>query len=141
MPKPVKKDKFTLKGFNPLSAPEIPIPTFPANIASKSLDDLGDIMSFYAVWREYTEDLHLRAVAEYSQQKEKYDYEWQKLFLSVNGRNNTEREAKIAMNPEIIVERAYLIEAEMYKEMLSAKLLSFNNAIAVVSREISRRQV
>jgi hypothetical protein len=141
MPKPLKRDKFTLKGFDPLSAPEIPIPTFPASIASKTLDDLGDIMSFYAVWREYTEDLHLRAVADYTRQKEAYDFEWQKIFLSVNGRNNTEREAKIAANPEIIVLRALLIEAEMYKEMLSAKLLSFNNAIAVISREISRRQV
>jgi len=131
--------RFKSVGFDPLQKPEIPYPTMKAQITGLSNNDLGDLMSQYGVWREYTEDLLLHAIREYTSLAESLNLERQMLLITVNGRNRDERLAKIDTQPEIIELAHAVLESEMYKEMLSAKLASIENSIAVISREITRR--
>lgn len=102
-------------------------------------NDLGDLMSAYASWKEYTEDLLLYAVQEATSAAEDLEYARKKMLLTTSGKNRDERNARIDTEDRIHELDRKWLEADMYREMLSSKLESINGAISVISREITRR--
>lgn len=132
--------RFRIK-FSPIQEPTIPFPRFPNNIASLTIEGLGELMSQYQVWREYTEDLLLDATATYTRMEAEHSFERKKYYLST-GKADGSKEDRYALcdvQPHIQELAAKLLESQLYQELLSAKLDSITNSLSVISREISRR--
>ena len=127
------------KVFPKLEKPSESLPTMPKTITHMSSEKLGDIHAHYSAWREYTEDLLNDSMAELLTKQEVYDYERDKKYLLISGKNNTERDAKINTDERLRELSVPLSEADLYHELLLKKLESFNNCLATISREISRR--
>ena len=151
MPKLDKKgviDRFVGKfPHNENENPESTVPKMHLNITELKNTELGNFMSRYSAWREYTESLLTVAMAEFTLAEEKYRKEFTlKKFSgeydSYKGKKLSlkDKDAFIDTDEEIIRFREKMIECEVYKDMLSSKLESFSNAIATISREITRRQ-
>lgn len=127
--------------FTELKAPKGGLPTMPTKIASLPSDELGDMLSRYTAWREFTEDRHMEACAVYAQCRSEYDLECNKQLVSTKGGSVTERKASAKADPK--VEKLYkdMVEAEMFRDLLAGKLDSFSNVLAMLSRELTRRGV
>lgn len=113
----------------------------PTRISELPSDALGDMMCRYSAWREYTEDRHLEACAVYAQIKSEYDNAEDRSLLNATGDTVTERKASARANPEVQRLSKELTEAEIYQSLLSQKLTSFGNVLAILSRELTRRGV
>lgn len=113
----------------------------PTKIADLASDELGNMISRYTAWREFTEDRHAEACAVVAQCKSEYDLEVDKEMLSSSASTVTERKASAKASPK--VERLYrdLSDAEIYRTLLANKLESFSNVLAMLSRELTRRGV
>lgn len=131
--------KYRRAGFPAPQKPAIPYPRMEPNLTGISSLDLGNLMSTYAAWKEYTEDLLLHALHKSTQAYEALEYAKAKLLVLTEGKNQREREAKIETNPNIHELKQVYLEADMYREMLSSKLTSIEGSVSVISREITRR--
>lgn len=136
--KPLEKFR---KVFDNLTAPKGGLPTMPTKITGSSLDELGDMMSRYSAWREFTEDLHMESCAVYSQVKSEYDLVCDRALLNSAGHTVTERKAEAKSGNSVAPLAKKVLEAEIYMNLLAGKLSSFNNVLSVLSRELTRRGV
>lgn len=131
--------KFRDKGFNPKQAPNYGEPKMPKEITVLTVGNLGNLMSNYAAWREYTDDMVAEATARVVAAQEEFDFKYAVKFMNIPGDKVTQKKMQLEADPELRKLRQELTEAEMYRDLLSAKQDSFNNAIATISREITRR--
>lgn len=129
------------KTFSEISAPKGGLPTMPIKISDTSSDELGNMISRYSAWREFTEDRHMEACAVYAQVKSQYDLEVDKQMLRSKEATVTERKASAKAYPKVEELYKQLNEANIYKELLAGKLDSFSNVLAMLSRELTRRGV
>lgn len=127
--------------FAEITPPKGGLPTMPTKIADLASDELGDMIARYSSWREYTEDRHLEACAVYAQCKSEYDLLTDKEMLKSGATTVTERKASTKNNPQIVKLYSDLNEASIYVNLLSNKLDSFSNVLAMLSRELTRRGV
>lgn len=132
-------DRFSHLGFIERAKPDFPLPALPRAISLITPNKLGDTMSQYGAWREYTEDLLNHSMYTFNKKREELDIARKRKFLLVNGKNKDERTAKIDTDPEIQALATDVLEYEMFYEMLSTKLTSIEKSIALISREYSRR--
>jgi hypothetical protein len=138
-PNNVIQEQYRDLGFKPLNKPEGEIPRLPTQISSTTSNKLGDLQIIYAAWREYAEDLHAEALTKYTSTKSEYDY---LVAITANGldaRTVKDKANKVLENPRVQKLRSRLLEAELMVNLLSAKLESYSNALAVLSRELTRR--
>ena len=144
---PVKKEivKDPLKRFrevfSELTPPKGGLPTMPTKIADLASDELGNMLSRYTAWREFTEDRHAEACAVLAQCKSEYDLEVDKALVFSKASTVAERKASAKSNPQVSKLHKDVVEAEMYRDLLANKLESFSNVLAMLSRELTRRGV
>lgn len=137
--------------------PLSPLKRFRSNFAEKSKPDddaelpkkisvlkseaLSDLQNHFAAWREFTEDLLVDALAESTTARIKYEYEYDiKLLMYIpQCKTKVQAESKTRVAEDIRKLYVSLSEAELYHQLLSNKLESYNNALATISREITRR--
>jgi hypothetical protein len=126
------------KYFTKLSKPDEEA-ILPKKLSSLPSDKLSDIQTRYTAWREFTEDLLVEALAEYTRLKEEYEYAFNKKLLVTNAKSLREKEAIVRTDLNIRKLFLSLQEAELYYNLLSSKIESYNNCLTVISREITRR--
>lgn len=150
MPKITEKEKGTpvsplerfREHFSEITCPKGGLPTMPTKISETPSSQLGDMLSRYSAWREYTEDRHMEACAVFAQCKSEYDLACNKAMLTAKAITVTEKKAKAKFgNPEIENLYKAMNEAEIYRDLLANKLDSFSNVLAMLSRELTRRGV
>lgn len=127
--------------FTAIEAPKGGLPTMPTVVSSVPSDKLGDMISRYSAWREFTEDRHLEACAVFSQTKSEYDLASDKEMIHASASTVTERKAEARNNPKVAKLYEKLTEAEIFRDLLASKLDSFSNVLAMLSRELTRRGV
>lgn len=127
--------------FTSINAPKGGLPTMPIRMTDLSSEELGNIMSRYSAWREFTEDRHCEACAVYSQVKSEYDLQISKEMLLYKDVTVSEKKARArtSQNTEGLAKKLY--EAEIYMTLLASKLESFTNVLNILSRELTRRGV
>lgn len=125
--------------FDKMGKPSTPVPTFPKKISTMTSEQLGDYTSQYAAWREFTEDMHFEALQDKMMLQGKYDFEHAKLMVTAQGGGLNEKKFVALADPILEPLRNQLLDADIYLDMVSSKLDSFNNSLAVLSREITRR--
>jgi hypothetical protein len=147
MPPPRNKDKPKLtplqrfrKNFAEKAKPDNDV-DLPNKISVLSSDKLSDLQNHYSAWREFTEDLLVNSLAEATSARIKYEYEYDVKLLQFIPQTKTkvQAEAKTRVSEDIRKLYVSLSEAELYHELLGKKLESYNNALATISREITRR--
>lgn len=127
--------------FSEVPSPKGGLPTMPTKIADVASDELGDMIARYSAWREFTEDRHAEACAVLAQCKSEYDLACDKELLLSGAQTVTERKAAAKTNPVVSGLYRDMIEAETFRDLLSNKLDSFSNVLAMLSRELTRRGV
>lgn len=127
--------------FSELDPPKGGLPTMPVKVADLASDELGNIISRYTAWREFTEDRHMEACVVFAQCKSEYDLAADRVMLSSTALTVTERKASAKISPEVAKLYKDLVEAEMYRDLLANKLESFSNVLMMLSRELTRRGV
>lgn len=127
--------------FSAVEHPKGGLPTMPTKVSTLATDALGDMMARYTAWREFTEDCHAEACATYAQVKSQYDLASDTALLEVEGNSVTERKAAVKSNPKVARLYRDLSDAEIYCTLLSSKLESFTNVLAMLSRELTRRGI
>lgn len=145
---PLKKDEVVRnplerfrKVFAEVGVPKGGLPTMPTQISTTSSDQLGDMISRYSAWREFTEDRHMEACAVYAQVKSEYDFAADTAMLKSSGDTVTEKKTSAKVNTQVVALANKVLEAETYKDLLAGKLDSFTNVLAMLSRELTRRGV
>ena len=142
---PVRVEKNPLarfrKVFDEIEVPKGGLPTMPRQISSEPSDSLGDLISKYSTWREFTEDRHIEACAVVAQIKSEHDLEHDRVLVSAQEGTITEKKARASINGEVIIKAKKLLEAEIYRDLLAGKLESFTNVLTMLSRELTRRGV
>ena len=131
-------EKYQDLGFLPTARPNAE-PIMPRQISQITSDILGDLQSSYAVWREYSEDNLLKAVATLTQLKTEYDYQYSKRFVLAEGNTDKQKKAYVETDEAIYTKNVELMNAQMLVDLLSSKLESFSNCLTIISREITRR--
>lgn len=129
------------KVFDSVRRPYGGLPTMPTKVSTIATDELGDMMARYTAWREFTEDCHAEACATYAQIKSQYDLASDTALLEVEGNSVTERKAAVKNDPKVAKLYKDLSDAEIYCTLLSSKLESFTNVLAMLSRELTRRGI
>lgn len=132
-------EKFNSLGFTPVVKPGKEPPRMVTAISGMALNALGDFIAKYTAWREYTEDLHARAVAVWCEKQESYKQLYDITVKKMNGANITERKTLASSEPNVILKANEVLEAEMMKDLLGSRLESFTNVLTMLSRELSRR--
>lgn len=127
--------------FKPLLAPEGGMPHLPTRIAHVNSDKLGDLIAQYSAWREFCEDIHLSAVSDYIEAKAKHTTKFAELMIQATADDVTTKKAIVENNEDMKDLSAKLVQSEVYKEMIAAKLESFSNSLAMLSRELTRRGI
>lgn len=125
--------------FDKMGKPDEPVPTFPKKLSSLTSDQLGDYTAKYAAWREFTEDMHFEALQDKMVLQAQYDFEHAKLMVVAKGDGLNEKKYHTLSNEKLNDLRQKLLDADIYLNMVSNKLDSFNNSLSVLSREVSRR--
>jgi len=136
------ENKYLKLGFTFLNRPEIDMPRMPEEMTNLSANELGNYMSTYSAWREYTEDLLMSANLEVIAFEEEYRLQLKKDWITTakrSGQTVKDKEKEIDVSEDIVYLRDKFVDAEMYRDMLASKFESINNAITVLSREITRR--
>lgn len=127
-------------GFTEIGMPETGIPKAPTNVTALDGEKLGDVISLFSVWREYTEDLLARRQMELSLLQHEYDFEFNLMWLATTKTGTLEDKKKtIATDQKIHTLNTALLQAQMFVDALIAKVESYSNILAMLSREISRR--
>lgn len=129
------------KVFPSMEAPEGGLPTMPLRITGLTSDELGDLLSRYSAWREFTEDRHLEALADYVRIKGDYDIETAKMMVVSSSDTIALKKAESLSNPQVQSLWKKVLEAEIYKDLLGNRLESFSNALSMLSRELTRRGI
>lgn len=129
------------KQFSEVVAPKGGLPTMPTRIADIASDELGNMIARYTAWREFTEDRHLEACATYTQIKSECDLEMDRVMVGNRRMSATEKKAAARLKLDESGLLRKLEEAEIYRDLLSGKLDSFSNVLAMLSRELTRRGV
>jgi hypothetical protein len=132
-------DKYRAKGFTELSKPEEVQPTMPLQLSNLNADALGDLMSKYSRWREYAEDLYLKAYYEYTVLNEKYEHSVAVFKVQANTSKKFEKDDLVKADRSLRALADKVLEAQMYYELLSSKVDSLDKSFNTLSREISRR--
>lgn len=133
------KEKFRSK-FKVVEKPAHNEPRMPNSFVQLSIDQLGNLFSQYGAAREYAEDVVLDANAEFLTLREEYDYEEAKLMATMDKEKTVANlKAKVQADPTLRELRKSLTQAEIFYKMCLSKLESYNNAISLLSRELSRR--
>lgn len=132
-------DKYNNAGFVATPRPDKE-PLMPRQISQITSDALGDLMSSYAVWREYTEDMLLKSIAKHMEVKTMYDYEYSKVFIMAEGSTDKQKKSFVDVNDHIHKLNIDCTNSQVFVDMLSNKLESFSNCITIISREITRRE-
>lgn len=132
--------RFREKGFTQVNLPDEAKPKMLTNLADRNLKEIGNLMSNYAAYREYAEEEHSMAVQRYSLLKEEYDFAYAVKFNSLPGDKVTHKKTVVEADQALHFKRMKLLEEEMYMNLLGDKVESFNNCLAVISREIARRE-
>jgi hypothetical protein len=127
--------------FSEIKPPKGGLPTMPTRVSSLASDELGDISSRYAAWREFTEDLHMGACATYAQIKSEYDLAHDRVLITINSSTVSEKKAMANTDVEVVKLSQKLVEADIYVGLLARKLESFSNVLAILSRELTRRGI
>ena len=127
--------------FTNIDAPKGGLPTMPLRMADLASDELGNIMSKYAAWREFTEDRHCEACAVFSQAKSEYDLHVSREMLSCSESTVSEKKARARTSEGSSALLKKLDESEIYMTLLGNKLESFTNVLNILSRELTRRGV
>jgi hypothetical protein len=125
--------------FNKMGKPGGLPPTFPKKLSSVTSDDLADMTAVYQAWREFSEDMHFEATQDKLTLQDKYDFEYAKLFVVADGGGVNEKKYAVVASDKLQNIRTQLLDADIYLTMVSNKLESFNNSLAVLSREVTRR--
>lgn len=135
------KDRFRT-AFKSIPAPEGGIPRLGVAVSKLTSDQLGDMISRYSAWREYCEDMHLIALADFMAAKEVYDMAVAKeVVASGDDVTVTEKKAAAQTSNKVAPLRKDFVHKEMYFKMLASKLESFSNSLAMLSRELTRRGI
>lgn len=134
------KDQFR-NVFKSLGAPEGGLPRLSTAVSHLTSDKLGDMIAKYSAWREFCEDSHLAAVAEYMEAKEKYDMALSKQMVLADAPDVTTKKALAMNDKEVTRLRGEFTNKEVYKEMIAHKLESFSNSLSMLSRELTRRGI
>ena len=133
-------EKFEAMGFKTLEPPEEgKMPKMVNKFSGNSTTAIGDLMAKYAAWREYAEDQHERETGKYVMMNERYENLFDQHMIATEGRNITEKKTVVRAIPELKALRKNLTEQEILVSLLSTRVESLNNSIAVISREITRR--
>jgi hypothetical protein len=127
--------------FTEIPAPKGGLPTMPREISKESSESLGDLISRYSAWREFTEDRHMESCAVYSQLRSTYDLASDKAMLSSSDSTITEKKARAKIDAVVAPLAKKVLEAEIYRDLLAGKLESFTNVLTMLSRELTRRGV
>jgi hypothetical protein len=125
--------------FDEVPPPKGGLPTMPTRVSDLTSDELGNLISRYTAWREYTEDRHIEACAVFAECKSKYDMEYTKQIVASKFNKITDKRYDAKVSSEELLKD--LEEAEMYKDLLAGKLESFTNVLTMLSRELTRRGV
>jgi hypothetical protein len=128
------------KFFKQVNKPEEE-PKLPKEISKLSAEKLSDLLNHYSAWREFAEDLQVEALVDYTQKLESYNFSYDKTFLieSKNSKSVKEADAKVSTSLQIRNLYLDLQSAELYNTLMSKKVESLSNVIAIISREITRR--
>ena len=115
----------------------------PKSLSSLESSKLSDLYAHYAGWREFSEDITNVALAEMVKAKQAYDYAWDVEFLKVRSKFKTSKETDAYLHTHAELESLKDIwnEKELFHTLLLKKLESLNNALTVISREITRRGI
>lgn len=132
------KKKFREAGFTERDIPGTE-PVLPEKISRTSNKDLGDIMTKYGAWREYTEQLLTQASTKAAVLREEWQYEFDKKYNGSSLGTATERKKEVGADQELFVRKREVLSAELYRDMLSSRAETYTECIAVLSREITRR--
>jgi hypothetical protein len=129
------------ESFTPRTKPEEEPPNVPKRFSGIEDNKLGDYMAKFNAWRDYTDDLLIRAAAEYTILQERYDVLRAKKYVEYNvGKvTATTIKNKLDADTELIPLKTEVVNAKVFMEMVSSKMESFTNIINVLSREITRR--
>lgn len=125
--------------FRKIPKPEEKAPKLPIQISHLDLNRLSDLQTRYTAWREYTEDLMTESLTELTRAKEKYSYEWDKKLLLLPKMTRSLQEAALNTDDYLHALDVSLTEAQLYHDLLTKKLESYTNCLAVISREITLR--
>lgn len=126
------------RNFNGVNKPVVK-DEFLAKVSDINSDKLSDLMLTFAAWREFTEDLLMEAFADFTRKTELHDHKYDVTLLTTTGNTVKEKEARTRTDLEVRKLFLSLQEAELYYNLLSRKLESYNNCLTVISREITRR--
>lgn len=117
------------------------MPRMPHEMSNLNSQDLGNFMSQYAAWREYTEDVLVQANIRCIELENNYSHTKKVIWLSMSREKTVkDTEKRLDIDEEVVSLREELMEAEMYRDLLATKYESINNALTVLSREVTRRQ-
>lgn len=127
--------------FKELSAPEKSTPTMVLKISELTSDELGDMISRYSAWREYTEDKLIAITAMKASITEQYKMIYNKAYIEADGRTISDKKILAETNDDVIKINKQLTEISQYEELFSGKMDSLSNAISTLSRELTRRGI
>jgi hypothetical protein len=127
--------------FSETPRPSGSVPVMPTHINMLASDELGDLISTYTAWREYTEDRHAEACSVFAQLQSEYDTCLNRELYTAQGGTVTERKVGAKVTPKVEQLSKGVNEAEIYKNLFASKLTSFSNVLAMLSRELTRRGI
>ena len=117
-------------------------PTFPSGVSSLSSSELGNIHGEFAAWHGFIADrLKYYTVAMNVVREEVEKAFNDELAEMVSQKGNIKAKEAFAKNSdEYVALKGYLLKISATQGMLSDDLKSYDKSIAVLSREISRRE-
>lgn len=130
---------YKLLGFHLMPPPTVKYPDMPEKISIVPNEALGDLISTYAIWREYSEQCTVIALSAVARINDKYKRAYDSAVIMSSGKNRELRDAQASI--EVDAERIEVTDAQILYNMLNSKKESIVSNLAVLSREISRRGV
>lgn len=127
--------------FQEVKKPESVSPTMKLQVSKLTSDELGDMISRYSTWREFVEDKLLTATAILTEIQSEYDSAYNEAYVSSGLKTVNDRKAEAESDNTVQAIGKRLTEAQIYKDLLAGKLTSCSNAIATLSRELTRRGI
>lgn len=138
-PEPLTPEEKFRKVFTVREPPEGERPVMTIKVSHCTSDQLSDMYTKYAAWREYAEDQHMDALADYMRKKDAYEYLHDQKYIMAQGESVTDKKAFVNADAEVYEKWRQVLDAEIYMKMLAGKLESYNNILSVLSRELTRR--
>jgi hypothetical protein len=132
-------DRYRVKGFSSIGKPAEDPPSIDGSLADYEMDSLAELITKYSNWREYAEELANEQMVTFYTKKAEYEHKEAVFSLTLDGKP-TDKKLAVMANEELNHLRVKLLEEELYYTMLTKKVESFSNTLAVLSREITRRK-